>query len=104
MPFNYPAGQEAERKFFSENKAVKRFASFENKNPASAMGLQRAVVAHGGHRLNVFYFHWIPQRSLGNEACNTRPELSSQIEGVGSLIFPIDLKQGNFSPFESFRF
>jgi hypothetical protein len=60
------------------------------------MGLQRAVVAHGGHRLNVFYFHWIPQRSLGNEACNTRPELSSQIEGVGSLIFPIDLKQGNF--------
>jgi len=60
------------------------------------MGLQRAVVAHGGHRLNVFYFHWIPQRSLGNEACNTRTELSSQIEGVGSLIFPIDLKQGNF--------
>jgi len=33
---------------------------------------------------------------LGNEACNTRTELSSQIEGVGSLIFPIDLKQGNF--------
>jgi hypothetical protein len=57
------------------------------KIPASAMGLQRAVLAHGGHRLNVFYFHWIPQRSLGNEACNTRTELSSLFEGVGSLNF-----------------
>jgi hypothetical protein len=51
------------------------------------MGLQRAVLAHGGHRLNVFYVHWIPQHSLRNEACNTRTELSSQFEGVGSLNF-----------------
>ena len=67
------------------------------KIPASAMGLQRAVLAHGGHRLNVFYFHWIPQRSLGNEACNTRTELSSQFEGVGSLILPIEQKAGTLS-------
>lgn len=31
-----------------------------------------------------------------DEACNTRAELSSHFEGVGSLIFPIDPEAGNF--------
>jgi len=43
--------------FLKKCESVDRPTLFENKNPASAMGLQRAVVAHGGHRLNVFYFH-----------------------------------------------